>query len=133
MNAERSHEPDTELLREALGGLFGIAREDNPPEVLDSLRTQIDGLPARECERLLDEMVDTDRLKVYLDKAEGGEGIRSDVPAFGDDEMRKVDAVLDPLARLERGDEGARSLQQLEPDQRAHILFEAINRSQTSR
>lgn len=132
MNPDRSREPDTELLREALGGLFGIAREDNPPEVLDSLRAQIDGLPARECERLLDEMVDTEQFRAYLEKAEGGEEFRSEVPAFGDDEMRKVDAVLDPLARLERGDEGARSLHQLEPDQRAHILFEAINRPRTS-
>lgn len=120
-------DPDATLLREALDGLFDIAREDNPPEVLEALSQQLDGLPPDECERLLDEMVDVDRLHAYLEKA-GREGFDPQVPAFGDEEMRKVDAVLDPLARLDRGQEGVKSLHRLSDDQRAHILFDSLGR-----
>lgn len=124
-----ARDTDVDLLREALDGLFDIAREDNPPEVLEALRHQLDGLPPETCQELLDEMVDIERLNAYLEKA-GREGFDPEVPAFGADEMRKVDAVLDPLARLDRGQEGVRSLHQLSDDQRAHILFDSLGRGQ---
>lgn len=126
--SDTSRPVDGDLLREALDGLFNIAREDNPPEVVEALRDQLDGLPAQECQRLLDAMVDKDRLRSYLEKADTGESFKAEIPAFEADQMRKVDRVLDPLARLERGDQGVRSLHQLTEDQRAHILFDSIGR-----
>lgn len=125
---EKTSAVDPALLREALDGLFEIAREDNPPEVIAALREQVEGLPPEACRELLEEMVDKDRLRSYLDKVRSGEGFRAEIPAFGEAEMRKVDAVLDPLARLEQGSQGVRSLHQLSADERAHILFDSIGR-----
>ncbi len=114
-------------LDEALVGLFDIARDEHPLDV-QAVQSQLEGLPEDERKALLNELVDVDTFGSYLRKADKGATIHARTPGAGfeDDKMEKIDTVLDALARLEHGDEGARSLQALTPDQRVHVLFASI-------
>lgn len=119
-----SPQRDDELVRQALDGLFEIACEDRPAAVRASLQDQIDEMPARECRRLVEQMVDTDRLATLLEEEVGQRPERP--PSAPDHPARKVDDALEPLVALTLGDEGTQALHGLEDDQRLHLLFDSL-------
>ncbi len=120
-------EHDEVLLRDAVDALLGIAWEQAPPETARALRAQLDELGPEECEQLLTGMVDTDTLRVLIDGADEA-GTEPELPSFEDDQMLKVDAALEPLAKLTAGRAGAERVGRLTPGRRAHILFSSLGR-----
>lgn len=113
-----------ELVREALDGLFEIAAEDRPASVQESLREQIDELPAEECRTLVEQMVDTDRLAERVRQRSAGLPERP--PPAPDERLRKVDDALEPLVAWAMGEEGTQALDGLDDEDRFHLLFSSL-------
>lgn len=120
-------EQDEALLRDAVDALLGIAWEQAPPETARSLRAQLDELGPEECEQLLRGMVDTETLRVLIDGAEQA-GAEPELPSLEEEQMLKVDAALEPLAKLTSGAAGAERVGRLTPASRARILFSSLGR-----
>lgn len=115
---------EDELVREALDGLFEIANEDQPAAFQASLRAQIDEMPAHQCRRLVEQMVDTDRLQDLVE--EQGRGQPSRPPSAPDEHAEKVDEALEPLVAWTMGEEGRQALQGMEDSERLHVLFSSL-------
>lgn len=126
---EAPNKPDRQdALDDALVGLFDIAREDDPQE-LAGLHDQLRRLPETKQQALLEDLIDVDTFGTYLRKANQGTPIDAETGAPVEDaKMKKVDTVLHALARVERGDEGGKALDELSPNQRVHILFDSLGR-----
>lgn len=115
---------EDELVRSALDGLFEIACDDRPAEVRESLRAQIDEMPVRECQTLVEQMVDTDRLADRVEAEAGEQPERP--PSAPDHPVRKVDDALEPLVAWACGEEGTRALKAMEDEERMHLLFSSL-------
>lgn len=115
---------DEDLVRQALDGLFEIACEDRPGSVTASLRDQIDELPEDECRRLVEQMVDADRLEHLLEHGIDADNPRP--PSPQDERAEKVDRALEPLVRWRLGEEGRRQLAGVPDDERMHLLFSSL-------
>lgn len=118
------HEKDP--LDEALIGLFEISREEDGE--VQNLREQLASLPSPQRRALLEDVVSVDRFQAFLEKAKKGERLETPEASLDAEHVKKVDAVLGPLARLEAGDAGEQAVLGLSPDERVHILFDSIGR-----
>lgn len=118
---------DPDLVREALDALLEIAWDGNPPEVMGSLREEAARLSDQDRRQMLQGLLDQQVLAKELGQAKRGElEIPHALPLEGG-QTEMVDRALDPLTRLI--EPGAHEvISRLEPKQRAHILFKAVNR-----
>lgn len=118
---------DPELVREALEALLEIAWEGNPPEVKGALREEAASLSDQERRRMLEGLLDQRILADELAQAQRGElEVPAALPLDGD-QSEMVDRALEPLTRLIEPS-AQEVVGELEPKQRAHILFKAVNR-----
>lgn len=120
-----THDPD--LVREALEALLEIAWQGNPPEVMGALREEAATLSDQERRRMLEGLLDQRVLADELAQAQRGElEVPAALPLDGD-QSEMVDRALEPLTRLVEPS-AHEVVGDLEPKQRAHILFKAVNR-----
>lgn len=118
---------DPELVREALEALLEIAWEGNPPEVMGALREQAASLSDQERQHMLDGLLDHRILAQSLEQAKTGDLEPPTALPLEETETEMVDRALQPLTRLVEPS-AQDAIAQLDPNQRAHILFKAVNR-----
>lgn len=124
MRTDLAGAEDDELVRRALDGLFEIACEDRPASVRESLQSQIDEMPVKECRTLVEEMVDTDHLAALVEEGTSKRPERP--PVVHEHPARKVDGALEPLVAWACGEEGTKALHAMEDEERMHLLLDSL-------
>ncbi len=118
---------DPELAREALDALLEIAWDGNPADVMAALREEAATLSEQDRSRMLEGLLDRQVLADELEQAKRGELEIPHVLPLDGGQTEMVDRALDPLTRLIEPS-AHEAVSDLDPNQRAHILFKAVNR-----